>query len=107
MPFKPDRGEKATELDKLRIILNQTKLSTENNPLYQFCNSLLRVVDKNVVDINKDLQDLKTVVITGPGGGGGSEISTHYDCPLTDGNETEADLIFADGECIIVQVPNP
>ncbi len=28
-----------------------------------------------------------------------------YDCPLTDGNVDETDLIFAAGECIIVQVP--
>ena len=30
-----------------------------------------------------------------------------YDSPLSDGSETEAELIFANGECIIVQVPNP
>jgi molybdopterin converting factor small subunit len=35
-------------------------------------------------------------------GGGGSD---HYDCPLTDGDTVAADLIFAAGECIIVQVP--
>ena len=34
---------------------------------------------------------------------GGS--ATSYDCPLTDGNVDETDLIFAAGECIIVQVP--
>jgi hypothetical protein len=31
--------------------------------------------------------------------------SLHYDCPLSDGDPIAADLIFADGECIIVQVP--
>jgi hypothetical protein len=31
----------------------------------------------------------------------------HYDAPLTDGNVDETDLIFALGECIIVQVPVP
>jgi hypothetical protein len=30
-----------------------------------------------------------------------------YDSPLSDGSLTEAELIFANGECIIVQVPNP
>ena len=35
--------------------------------------------------------------------GGGN----YYDSPLTDGNVDETDLIFANGECIIVQVPNP
>lgn len=29
----------------------------------------------------------------------------HYDSPLTDGHLTETELIFASGECIIVQVP--
>lgn len=36
---------------------------------------------------------------------GGSGGSNHYDCPLSDGDLNEADLIFANGECIIVQVP--
>lgn len=30
-----------------------------------------------------------------------------YDCPLSDGDLSAAELIFADGECVIVQVPNP
>ena len=30
----------------------------------------------------------------------------YYDAPLTDGDEDETHLIFADGECIICQVPN-
>jgi hypothetical protein len=41
-------------------------------------------------------------VINATGGGGGS---THYDSPLSDGDPIAADLIFAAGECIIVQVP--
>lgn len=32
-------------------------------------------------------------------------LGTHYDCPLSDGDTSAADLIFANGECIIVQVP--
>lgn len=31
--------------------------------------------------------------------------SNHYDTPLTDGDPLATDLIFAAGECIIVQVP--
>jgi hypothetical protein len=34
-------------------------------------------------------------------------VGNYYDAPLTDGNEDETDLIFASGECIIVQVPIP
>lgn len=30
-----------------------------------------------------------------------------YDAPLTDGDLVATELIFADGECVIVQVPNP
>ena len=41
-----------------------------------------------------------TLSVTGGAGG-----ATHYDAPLTDGDLVEANLIFALGECIIVQVP--
>jgi hypothetical protein len=37
--------------------------------------------------------------------GGTGPTSTHYDAPLSDGDLVAADLIFAAGECIIVQVP--
>jgi len=36
---------------------------------------------------------------------GGSSVSNYYDSPLTDGDLIETELIFAAGECIIVQVP--
>lgn len=38
--------------------------------------------------------------INGTGG------TAYYDSPLSDGDPSAAELIFADGECIIVQVPN-
>ena len=41
----------------------------------------------------------RTINASGSGG------SDHYDCPLSDGDVLAADLIFAAGECIIVQVP--
>jgi hypothetical protein len=34
-----------------------------------------------------------------------SSTGNHYDAPLSDGDTSAADLIFANGECIIVQVP--
>jgi len=40
--------------------------------------------------------------LSATGGGGGP---SHYDAPLTDGDLVAADLIFAAGECVIVQVP--
>lgn len=39
-------------------------------------------------------------ISTGAGG-----IGTHYDSPLSDGDLVEANLIYAAGECVIVQVP--
>jgi hypothetical protein len=35
----------------------------------------------------------------------GSGISSVYDSPLTDGNVDETNFIFANGDCIIVQIP--
>lgn len=32
-------------------------------------------------------------------------LGNHYDCPLSDGDLDETNLIYAAGECIIVQVP--
>lgn len=37
--------------------------------------------------------------------GGGPFGANHYDSPLSDGDTSAADLIYANGECIIVQVP--
>jgi hypothetical protein len=50
--------------------------------------------------------------ITITDGGPGSTVTIaatgtthHYDCPLSDGDLTAAEIIFARGECVIVQVP--
>lgn len=43
------------------------------------------------------------LTISSTGGGGGD----FYDSPLTDGDVDEMELITADGDCIIVQVPVP
>jgi hypothetical protein len=40
----------------------------------------------------------KRTILTAIGG-------NHYDAPLSDGDKVAADLIYANGECIIVQVP--
>lgn len=34
-----------------------------------------------------------------------TDLASHYDCPLSDGDLIEASIIFAAGECVIVQVP--
>jgi hypothetical protein len=35
----------------------------------------------------------------------GGPFGNHYDSPLSDGDTSAAELIYANGECIIVQVP--
>lgn len=46
------------------------------------------------------------IILGSPDSGGSTPVTdTHYDSPLSDGDLLVADLIFADGECIIVQVP--
>jgi hypothetical protein len=35
----------------------------------------------------------------------GGTFGNHYDSPLSDGDTSAAELIYANGECIIVQVP--
>lgn len=45
MAFKPGRRDSEDfDFDKLRTVLNQTNTSQKNNPLYQFCDSLLRAL---------------------------------------------------------------
>lgn len=41
------------------------------------------------------------------GGGGGSSSTSGYWAPLTDGNIIETDLVFANGDAIMVFVPTP
>jgi len=51
--------------------------------------------------ITLDYSVANQLTISATGGAG-----AYYDAPLTDGDVDETDLIFADGECVIVQVPN-
>lgn len=51
--------------------------------------------------ITFDDTNLNRRIINSSGGSG-----DYYDAPLTDGDEDETHLIFADGVCIICQVPN-
>lgn len=52
------------------------------------------------VSFDDSVPNIRTINSTGGGGTG-----NYYDSPLTDGNIDETHLIFANGECIIVQVP--
>lgn len=63
MPFKPGRQDPDDiDLDKLRTILNQTHLSKDNNPLYQFCNSLLLNFGKTRDSLTQRIADLEQKV---------------------------------------------
>lgn len=62
MAFKPGRREEGDiDLKQLRTILNQTKQSIQNNPLYQFCNSLLDLLNRYLKDFNSRLKALESV----------------------------------------------
>jgi len=58
--------------------------------------------DWQEISLGSGLSMTGTTLSASGGGGGGA---THYDAPLTDGDLVEANLIFALGDCIIVQVP--
>jgi hypothetical protein len=65
MAFKPGRKvEGEPDLDKLRTILNNTKLSSTNNPLYQFLNSLLNSINSILGFLLKKINDIETSTTT-------------------------------------------
>lgn len=89
MAFKPGRkvaGE--PDLDKLRTILNNTHLSNTNNPLYQFCNSLLNSINSILAYLLKKIDDIETNVTTN------NDITTNHDyVVLSDGGIPTAQSI--------------
>jgi hypothetical protein len=103
MPFRPPR--KQPQFADLKGVLSQSKQT--DNALYQTVQILIErlmqfqsiTVDR-LAGIDKELEQL-----FGEIQGTGGDEPTVYDCPLSDGDLIEAELIFADGECIIVQVP--
>jgi hypothetical protein len=52
-----------------------------------------------IAEVEKELEELAGQV------GEGEDEFDHYDAPLSDGDLVAAELIYAAGECIIVQVP--
>lgn len=75
MPFKPKGGP--VDIRKLRTVLNNTHLMQKDNPLYQFCDSLLGHVGDmqdhltRRVDAIKTAAGTNTIVVSGGSGGGG------------------------------------
>jgi len=123
----------ALSTDRLLAQLNQTQLAQKDNPLYQVIKQLIGIIKdlsntindggtpggggSTVINQITQIHQLLDLGMNDSGGGddsmmggGGGSNSTpsganHYDCPLSDGDLAAADLIFANGECIIVQVP--
>lgn len=113
MPYKPGRGvlpgemgagkarppEELKPLAKLRTVLNQTKTSTSNNPLYQYLNSLLEVATRLFYDIFSRLSALEDR-------DNSNNTNTDDNCccePLTNGDIDTPELIFASGDVIMCE----
>jgi hypothetical protein len=68
---------------------------TKNDETAQLPNSVQLLAGSGIV-FDDTVPNKRTIISTGGG---------HYDCPLSDGDLIEANLIYASGACIIVQVP--
>jgi len=71
---------------------------TKNNEVAALPNSVQLLAGLGI-EFDDTLPNKRTIKLSSGG--------NHYDAPLTDGHLTETELIFALGECIIVQVPIP
>lgn len=76
---------------------NRTYLTTENETL-KLPKSVQLLAGPGIT-FDDTIPNQRTISTGGSGG--------YYDAPLSDGDLIAADLIYAAGECIIVQVPNP
>jgi hypothetical protein len=72
---------------------------TENDETLTFPNSR-RVLAGTGISFDDSIPNIRTISSTGGGAG------NYYDSPLTDGDEDETDLVFANGSPIICQLPN-
>lgn len=93
---KIDKDELKDIDDTLAQILAATFLTVDDESVV-FHNSRQLLAGTNVA-FDDTVANKRTINVTGSG-------SNHYDSPLSDGDLAAADLIFANGECIIVQVP--
>lgn len=80
----------------LDFVLNAAFLTSEDES-GDFPNSRQLLAGSNIT-FDDSVANQRTISSTG---------SDTYDSPLSDGDLVAAELIFANGECIIVQVPNP
>ena len=114
MPFKPGREPVSPDFKRLIGTLHHSDIKTRDNALYQVIKSLIdwssqqvQVTNSQVAGLGEQISSIEA----GSGGGNGNggttppPVMSVYDSPLTDGDSDETELIFADGDCIIVQVP--
>lgn len=94
---KIDKDELKDIDDTLAQILAATFLTADDESVI-FHNSRQLLAGTNVT-FDDTIDNQRTINV------GGGSLGTHYDAPLSDGDTSAADLIFANGECIIVQVP--
>lgn len=71
---------------------------TKNNDTSVLPNSIQLLAGIGIT-FDDSIPHERTIEVSGAG------LGTHYDSPLSDGDTVTASLIFASGECIIVQVP--
>ena len=81
-----------------RFATRNATYHTKNDETGALPNSVQLLAGSGII-FDDSVPNKRTISSTGGGG------SNHYDAPLSDGDLAAADLIFADGECIIVQVP--
>lgn len=116
MPFKPGREPVTPDFKRLNSTLNNSGVKVKDYPLYQIIKALLENSQQSVQHFTSQINGINQSIAeisAGGGSGGGTTpippviIENGVWYPLTDGDVDETDLIFADGECIMVFVPNP
>lgn len=97
---------KQPQFADLKGILSQSKQT--DNALYQTVQILIERLTQLQGNLNSDIaginEEIEELGAAEPPINPELEFD-HYDCPLTDGLVPVTELIFAAGECIIVQVP--
>jgi hypothetical protein len=92
MPFRPIPV--VPNLDRLKSTLLTSGLQQTNNPLFQLISQL--------IDYLRKLQQVTDAAIASSGGGGAVNGGFSPE-PLTDGDIVNPELIFADGDVIVVE----
>jgi hypothetical protein len=90
--------EQVDQLDEDISAVKAATVLTVNDETIVFPNSR-RLLAGTGITFDDSVANIRTISSSGGAG-------NYYDSPLTDGDEDETDLIFANGDPIICQVPN-